>query len=48
MKGSEVSPSSGQAGSDCRKDGSTMDCPDAEVVSSESADMRGGGSSDKS
>lgn len=48
MKYGEKAPkSSGQAGDDCKKGGSTMDCSPVENVSNESADMRGGGSKEK-
>lgn len=44
MKGSKASSSSGQTGADCCKGGSTVDRPSVENVSSESAEMGGGGS----
>ena len=44
MKGSCGTSSSGQNGTDCRKEGSTLETTDVENVSSENADMRGGGS----
>jgi len=48
MKYGEKAPkSSGQAGDDCCKGGSTMQTTTVENVSNESADMRGGGSKEK-
>lgn len=41
---SSSSSSSGQTGADCCKGGSTLDESAVDNVSSESADMRGGGS----
>jgi hypothetical protein len=42
--GSKPPKSSGQAGDDCCKGGSTIESTPVENVSNESADMRGGGS----